>query len=67
MAKWFTPTVPVLGMLMVQGYAFPEAKASVYGAKLVVRSLEHMCSPAQCTQGSCSAQLNPVLGSEASR
>lgn len=67
MAKWFTPTVPVLGMLMVQCYAFPEAKASVYEAKLVVRSLKHTRSLSQCTQGSCSAQLNPVLGSETPR
>ena len=60
-------TVPVLGVLTVQGYAFPEAGSSVYGAELEVRSAQRMCTLAWHTQGSCSAQVNPVLGSETSR
>lgn len=60
-------TVPVLGVLTVQGYAFPEAGSSAYGAELDVRSLQHVYRLVRRAQGSCSAQVNLVLGSETSR
>lgn len=54
-------------VLVVQGYAFPEAGSSAYGAELEVRSPQGACRLAWSTQGSCSAQKNLFPGSETSR